>query len=124
MKKYFVLVFLLVPSLAFASQKVFYHSLDGLQIVDVSGQKTIEQIVEEFDLVDASFIQEIIIDETQESVRINESGQLVKYNYKLEAQQRADERKEIKERKEFLIKKKLGLTDSDWVDLKEALGVN
>ena len=123
MKKFLILTFLLIPSLAFASQKVFYDSLSDLQIVDVSGQKTAEQIVEEFGLGSADYVQEVTIDEAQESVKINEDGNLVKHNFVAEAQKKAAADKENREYKETLIKNKLGLSDSDWLDLKEALGL-
>lgn len=123
MKKILILIFLLVPSLATASQKVFYDSVSDLQIVDVSGQKTKGKIVEEFNLENTDFVQELTIDETQEAVRINGYDEIVKYNYVIENEEKKGEEREIREYKESLIKNKLKLTDSDWADLKQALGL-
>ena len=124
MKRFLILIFLLVPSLAFASQKVFYDQISNLRIVDISGQKTKKDIVKEFNLVNIDSVQELTIDETQEGVKVIGNGTLVKYNYVAEAQKEAEKKKETKEYKEFLIKQKLGLLDSDWLNLKEALGLS
>ena len=84
-----ILFFTCSISICNAEQKIFYDKVTGMQVVDVSNKKTIEQIKQEFGLTD---IDVITVDEKCEGAKIID-GQLTKYNH-------AEETREYQENKE------------------------
>ena len=104
-------------SLSFAAQKLFYDASTGKQIVDVSGTKTVEQIKSEFGITNC---QEVIFNETKEAVRIT-NGSPDKYDYIKENSDIKISNDQNKKDKEDKIKQKLGLSDKEFNDLKEAI---
>lgn len=115
-----ILILLIIVSVALpcsAQQKCFYDPVTKLMITDISGVKTKIQIETEFNL---GSVQEIIIDEKFEAGKIV-GNTLVKYDYKQANKDIQDLKKVGKDTKKNLIKTKLGLTEKEWNDLKEAL---
>lgn len=112
-----IVLSLALVSNSYAMQKVYYNPTSGKQIVDISGNKTMDKIKQEFGQADYQVIE---IDENTEGVKV-EDGKLKKYNYKEENEKiRQDKEKQIK-LKEDKIKEKLGLSNSELQDLKEIL---
>jgi len=107
---------LLMSGICYADQRVFYDSVTKTEILDVSGKKTIDQIKVEFGLSNV----EMVIIKANESAHV-ENNKLVKYDYVQENQDIRDVEKAEKDVKKNKIKQKLGLTEADWKDLKDAL---
>jgi len=119
MKIIFILMIIGLASIVSADQRAFYDSSSELNIIDVSGKKTKAQIAEEFKLNELN-LQTISIDENSESVFID-GGVLKKKDFKSEGEQKKAQEKADKKAKKDLIKTKLGLSESDWKNLVEAL---
>lgn len=117
--KFFITILLIsiLASFAFADQKAFYDTVTKKYIVDVSGKKTKEQILLEFNLTNC---QEIAFDETFEGARIID-GNLEKYNYIQENKDIADLEEAKQKQKEAVLKEKLNLTDEDLEILRDKL---
>lgn len=117
--KFILIVFFIFITTNCYANKVFYDSKTGLKIVDLSGEKTKEDIKKEFGVSDQ--VEEVKLDK-DETTKI-ENGKLSKFNY-LEEERKVKENKE-KQRKSKVkkIKQTLNLTDQEWKDLKEALGI-
>ena len=112
MKYLIALALTLSCGIAYAGQKVYYDPVENKQVIDVSGEKSKEDI--------CPSCQEITIDEKKEAVRIA-NGKIVKYDYIKENEQIRKSEKQEKKTKEEEIKTKLSLTEQDWQNLKEAL---
>jgi len=104
----------------FALQRVYYDNATNKTVIDISAQKTREQINKEFGAKDW---QEITIEEDIEAPRVI-NGQLTKYNYIEENKKISGERAKQLKQKETQIKTKLNLSDKELESLKEVLKVN
>lgn len=113
-----VIFLILFCSIAQADQKVFYETSTGRQIVDVSGKKSKQKIIEEFKL--SNNVQELNIKDS-EAYRIN-NGNLEKFDYVQDNKNKAEEKKQSLKSKENAIKTKLNLSDMEMETLKEVLG--
>ena len=114
-----VIISLLFVSNCYAVQKIFYDPISKKEIVDVSGKKTKEEVEKEFGLQN---IQEVTINELQDSYEIVDNELKIKYNYRKEREDRDKLIEQNKKQQEEKIKQKLNLTDEEWEDLKGALG--
>ena len=119
MKQILILVFLLIPSLVFGKQVVYYCDDTKSQVYDVSGEKSLEDIKKDFGECNYDVMD---LNKSSDAVRIID-GQLEKYDYVKVNKNKKDAKKANKETKKQLIKAKLGLSNDEWKDLKEALGV-
>ncbi len=104
----------MICSFCSAEQNIYYSKEKNLQIVDVSGKKTLEQIQKEFNTTDLSVIT---IDETKEAAKIA-NGNLVKYDFIKEAKDSKKQKDDEKKMKEQDLMNKLNLTQSDIENLK------
>ena len=116
MKYLFMFIFVFICSNVYADQKVFYDVNTGKHVTDVSGQKTIKQIRDEFGL--ESLIEATLSDD--EAYRIK-NNTIDVYDYKKEQEDNRESKETKRQQKEDSIKQKLGLTDKEFKDLKEAL---
>jgi hypothetical protein len=104
------------------AQKIYYDSVNNKEVIDVSGVKDEAKVKQEFGL-DAG-VQIIEIDETAGDTHYVDNGTLKKKTgaeNAAEAQAAADAKQAAKDAKKNAVKTKLGLTDQDLEDLKEAL---
>ena len=117
MKKIVLILCLCLPFVCNAEQKIFLNKTTGLQITDVSGNKTLEEIKTEFG--EASY-ETMVIDETKEATRVKDN-KLEKYNFIEEG--KAEKAAELVTKNEKIVRAKaiLNVSDKDWDDLKEAL---
>ena len=110
--KYLALVLIVSFALpCYAEQKVFYDKTKNAMVTDMSGKKTIEQIKEEFNL---SNVQEITINEREETGRIDIDGNLIKHNFVEEAEKiktEKDKQEKVKKDKAKLELKNLGISE-------------
>ena len=112
-----VLLFLSATTVCFSDTKVFYDPSSGKEIVDLSGKKTREQIIDEFQTSDNI---EFITLNQGDGHRL-ENNSLVKYDIQQELEQKKTEKENERKDKENRIKQKLGLSASEFKDLKEAI---
>jgi hypothetical protein len=101
-------------------QKVYFDTVNNKEVVDVSGVKDEAAVTAEFGL-DASR-QVITVDPAAGEAHEVVGGVLQKFDAVARGQAAADAREAARAGKETTIKAKLGLTDQDFADLKEALG--
>ena len=111
-----ILIFMMSLSNCFAGNKVFYDPISGKEIIDVSGNKTKEQIKKEFNLTQ---VEEVTLGK-DEGHRIK-NGTIEKYGHKAENDAIKAQKEANRQEKEDSIKQKLGLTNKEFQDLKEAL---
>jgi hypothetical protein len=97
--------------------KVYYDPEKSHQVVDETGNKPFEQIKSEFSLSDAT--QSVEVKEHEVARFID--GVLTVVDLKAEQKQKETVRKSNRTKAMNRIKAKLGLTDSEIEDLKEAL---
>lgn len=105
------------------AQKIYYDSVNNKEVIDVSGVKDEAKVRQEFGLDQATQI--ITIDETAGDVHYVDNGTLKKKDgatVAAEAQAAAQAKETARQGKETAIKAKLGLSDAEFADLKEALG--
>ena len=96
---------------------VYYDKTTKKTVIDISGVKPIALIKSEFGLSDQ--VESITLAE-KEAYRIK-GNKLEKFNYKEDNKQLAEARKVIKDQKKNKIKQKLGLSESEWNDLVDAV---
>ena len=118
MTRYIVLITTIFCTLsynAFADQ-VFYNKDKDIQIVDVSGKKTLEAIKKEFG--EGSYEQATI--SSDESYRIK-NKKIEVYNHVQENEQAKQDKENARKQKENQVKTKLNLSDAEFKALKESL---
>lgn len=98
-------------------QKVYYDSVNNKEVVDVSGVKT--GVIAEFGL-DAG-TQVIDVNPAANEAHEVVGGVLQKFDAQARAAAAQTAREAARQGKETAIKAKLGLTDQDFADLKDAL---
>jgi hypothetical protein len=101
-------------------QKVYYDAVNNKEVVDVSGLKDEAAVTAEFGL-DAGR-QVLTVDPAANEAHEVVGGVLQKFDAKARSDAAAAARESARAGKETAIKAKLGLTDQDFDDLKEALG--
>ncbi len=106
MKNFIIILFLFIPTICFAENKIFFDSNKKLEVCDVSGLKTTEQINKEFN---GNFTD--ITKQRNEKIEAN----------KLLEKEKSKQKDIEKKQKEDSIKQKLNLSDKDLQDLKEIL---
>lgn len=111
-----ILITLVSFSISYAGQKVFYDPVSGKEIVDISGKKTREQIKSEFNLTQ---VEETALADG-DGYRVK-NGAVEKYDRKAEAEAAKNQKEQDRQAKEDAIKQKLGLTNKEFEDLREAL---
>jgi len=111
-----LLILLCLTSTCFAGQRVFYDPVMNVEIVDLSSSKSILEIEGEFGLVNVKKLDL----QDNEGYRVK-NKKLVKYNYVDDNIQQKQNRKNKTDQQAAKMKQKLGLTDAEWQDLKEAI---
>ena len=114
--KYILILFFILFCTEGYCNKVFYDLNTKQEIIDVSGQKTVAQIREEFNL--GSVIEVTL--KKDEGYRIKNNSIEV-YSVKEEIENGRIAKENSRKNKENSIKTKLNLTDQDFKNLKEAL---
>lgn|SRR3990167_4233041 len=111
-----IFLFLLITNNSYAS-KVFYSALDGKEIIDLSGQKSEQQIREEFGI--KGVLQETTLS-VVEGHKI-ENDVIVKYDINEEKDRIQKEQKNEKKKIEDKVKQDLGWNDDQLFTVKEFL---
>jgi hypothetical protein len=101
-------------------QKVYYDAVNNKEVVDVSGAKAEADVKAEFGLDVAT--QVLTVDPAANEAHEVVGGVLQKFDAAARGAADAAAREAARQGKETAIKAKLGLTDQDFDDLKEALG--
>jgi len=116
----FIFVYILMTGVCFGGQKVYFDPQINMEVVDVSGAKSREQIVKEFGLSDS--VEEITLNQG-EAHKIK-NNKLEKYNIAEETEKIKKEKDDAVKSKRTALKSKLGLTDKELKDLKEVLNAD
>jgi len=98
--------------------RVFYDADNNKDVYDISGAKTVAEVQAEFGLGVNTQQVDLLPDEAAEVV----AGALQKFNAKTRNEQAAIDRENSRQGKETSIKAKLGFSNQEFADLKEALG--
>jgi len=101
-------------------QKVYYDAVQNKEVVDVSGAKVEADVIAEFGLDVAT--QVVAVDNAAGQASEVVGGVLQTFDADARKAAAAAAREASRAGKETAIKAKLGLTDNDFADLKEALG--
>jgi len=101
------------------SQKIYYDAVNNKEVVDVSGAKDQAALIAEFGLDAGTQVLEITNPDFAHEVV---GGTLQSFDAKQRGIDAATARETARAGKETAVKAKLGLTDQDFDDLKEALG--
>lgn len=101
-----IIILVLLSSAVFAGTVIYFDAEKNLEVVDVSGQKTLGQINEEF--------KGKFADVTDERAKKIEAVELAQ-------KEKAEQKEALKKQKEEKLRIKLNLSEQDWEDLKEVL---
>jgi hypothetical protein len=103
-------------------QKVYYDSVNNKEVVDVSGAKDEAALKAEFGLDVSTQTIELTDDDAYHYINNGTLTKKTKVDHDNETAAAQAARETARAAKETAIKAKLGLTDQDFDDLKEALG--
>ncbi len=106
MKILLVILFLSFPVFCLAENKIYFDTNKNMEVCDISGLKTVEQINKEF--------KGNFTDVTKERTKQLEEN-------KISAKEKVDQKEADNKQKEKAIKQKLNLSDKEFEDLKEIL---
>ena len=113
----FLFLFISIVQIVHADQKVYFDPQTNKEIVDISGVKSKENVIEEFGL--SNSVKEVII-KSGEGYRVK-NNEIEKYDIKKEADDAKAARDSSISTKRDSIKQKLNLSDQEFENLKEVL---